>query len=255
MCVGVRNGAEWAGSSKRRYARLWLSVVDMLEGNTKAMQWMPAHTSAASIGCVSCSDGCIVDEVRWSSNQIVDILAKEAAEQNRVPARFGNELLKCEARLKELLIYLGRLTNEANGHETADGVIRDSDPLAPKFRPKRKGRAKCGKTRGGTPGRSDRAVASSRGRGGLSSQIWQMPSPKPCGVRKSHPNAQTQKKRVLASSKLRDTESEYLFAEWWRERREQVLRPPSSGRQSACERIAALKVRILTKNNTRSSSD
>ena len=139
---GVRNGIEWASSSKRRYARLWMSLVDMLEGRYETIHWMPAHTSASSIGWAGSTDGRTIDEIRWSANQIVDMLAKKAAEANRVPAEFGRDLLRCESQLKELLVYLGKLTVQANEFDTGNGVIRDSDPAKPRDRRRKRGSAR-----------------------------------------------------------------------------------------------------------------
>ena len=82
-CNSVRQGTqrplEWASSSKRKFARVWSCISLQLEGTPEVVQWIPAHTSKASIGEKLCSDGEIVSEEYWCSNQMVDLLAKDAA--------------------------------------------------------------------------------------------------------------------------------------------------------------------------------
>ena len=90
---GVARGVLWGGSSKRKYSRVWTSLSTMLDENTESVHWMPAHTPKSSIGCVHCSDGSIVDDIKWCSNQIVDLLAKDSAEGNRVPPAFRASFL------------------------------------------------------------------------------------------------------------------------------------------------------------------
>ena len=87
-----------------------------------------AHIQA-SINSAARSEGRIVDEVRWCSNQIVNQLAKDAAETVGVSRRYRDWALGCEEQLKELVVYLGKLTHEAISFSTDDGVIRDSDSL------------------------------------------------------------------------------------------------------------------------------
>ncbi len=125
---GVARGVLLGGSSKRKYSRVWTSLSTMLDENTDPVHWMPAHTRKSSIGCVHCSDGSIVDDIKWCSNQIVDLLAKDAAEGNRVPPAFRASFLFRESQLRDLVVYLGRLTHAANSFQGPEGVVRDSDP-------------------------------------------------------------------------------------------------------------------------------
>ena len=83
--VGVQQLSQWAGSSSRRYARVWSVIHVGLDGGACAsmVQWIPAHTSRDRIDEVSCSDGTVVTEAMWCANQMADLLAKQAAESVR----------------------------------------------------------------------------------------------------------------------------------------------------------------------------
>ena len=83
--VGFTRGSKWAGSSKRRYARVWTSLYALVDEGEQWVHWIPAHTSEASIDSAVCSDGSVVDEIKWHANQMADLLAKDAAEAARVP--------------------------------------------------------------------------------------------------------------------------------------------------------------------------
>ena len=96
------------------------------------VQWMPAHASESSVGQLACSDGTMVSHDMWCSNQICDMLAKQAAASVRVPTSCSNSLLHRQKQLRELLHYLGHLTLAANGVVLPDGtVVRDSQPPRP----------------------------------------------------------------------------------------------------------------------------
>jgi len=61
-------------------------VHEQLAGQGDNVQWMPAHGSQDQIGQKVCSDGAVVDDSRRAANQIVDLLAKEAADTVRILA-------------------------------------------------------------------------------------------------------------------------------------------------------------------------
>ena len=63
----------------------------------------------------------------WCANQICDWLAKDAAATVCVSAYSRGKLDNRHKQLKELLMYLGRLTLVANGLVISDGTkVRDS---------------------------------------------------------------------------------------------------------------------------------
>ena len=108
--TGLSKGFAWAESAKRRYSRVWSSTMSMIEDMGQIVHWMPAHIPESSVGEARCSDLERVDRIKWRSNQTVDLLAKSAAEGIRVPAACRVNFLLAEKQLKELLMYLGRLT-------------------------------------------------------------------------------------------------------------------------------------------------
>jgi ribonuclease HI len=138
---GLRRPSEWVKSSKRKLSRVWQVVHDQLEGQDDIIHWMPAHTSKSSIGQKLCSDSKPVCDIRWTSNQLVDLMAKSAAESCRVPAVTRNWLRQRDKQVSELAKYIGLLTYAVNHFPLADGTFtRDSDPLPKRQRTKRRGR-------------------------------------------------------------------------------------------------------------------
>ena len=141
--LGTRMGREWANSPKRRLARVWNVIYGQLEDEHDLVHWMPAHTSAASIGSVCCSNGQEVDELKWDSNQLVDILAKEGADFIRLTPYERGSLIRREAHITELAVFVGKLTHAANSFVFPDGKVgRDSEAVRPKRKAKAKPKAK-----------------------------------------------------------------------------------------------------------------
>ena len=88
---------------------------------------MPAHTSESVVGQLACGDGTLITQEMLCSNQICDLLAKDAATANQISSSDKGRLVHNLAQLKELLLYLGRLTHEVNHFSAADAtIIRDS---------------------------------------------------------------------------------------------------------------------------------
>ena len=89
---------------------------------------MPAHTNEDAIGRKQCSDGSVITDTMWHSNQLVDLMAKHAAESARLSKQDRVWLIHRERQLRELCVFLGRLTHAANNHVLPDGkVVRDSE--------------------------------------------------------------------------------------------------------------------------------
>ena len=231
---GVARGVLWGGSSKRKYSRVWTSLSTMLDENTESVHWMPAHTPKSSIGCVHCSDGSIVDDIKWCSNQIVDLLAKDAAEGNRVSPAFRASFLFRESQLRELVVYLGRLTHAANSFQGPEGVIRDSDPKGRKKRGDCKANGRSGSMANSSGAPAKRAVTKwSMPR--RSSSVMRVSSLVRCSSRSKAKNATA----ALAAS------SEASFMELWHENRAASMKP--AGGPSATERLNALKQRVAAR--------
>ncbi len=243
---GVRKGPAWAGSAKRRYARIWLSISGLLEEAAELVHWMPAHTPESSIGHVFCSDGTLVDSDKWCSNQIVDQLAKDAADTVRLPAQFRSRVLHLEAQLKELAIYLGKLTHEVNAHQTDVGVLRDPDPLKPRRRAKPTGKAKSRTTGGGS---------SSGGSVTVQSYSWRMPKAT-ASASEMHDSFLHKVSRKTSVKRAQDglaDRQEAEFMEWWREARSSSMQPRSDNLPSAKSRLEALRVRVVARGSATGS--
>ena len=120
---------EWAQSAKRRYARIWTVLRASLDGvdGAEIVHWMPAHSSAESVGSAVCSNGATLTEAMRCANEMADRLAKRAAEGNRVGAVTRSWLKSRFVQAKELAIFVGRLTHRAGAHPGPDGaLVRDS---------------------------------------------------------------------------------------------------------------------------------
>ena len=92
-CKGIGDGLSGSPSyvtgPKRALARVWQMVVHALDGNfasaTDLVTWMPAHGPASSIGHAKDSRGRLVDAIMWRANRLVDLLAKSATAEHRLP--------------------------------------------------------------------------------------------------------------------------------------------------------------------------
>ena len=120
---GVRNTAQWAGSSKRRYARIWTVLRTGLDDGSEAHRvvWMPAHTARERIGEAKCGDGSVIDEHMWCANQMADLLAKQGAAAGAYPQSVISTMESQAKQATLVVVYLGRLTLEANQHVGLDG--------------------------------------------------------------------------------------------------------------------------------------
>ena len=232
---GSRQSTEWASSSKRKYARIWSPLALQLEGRSEVVAWIPAHTPESSIGHRHCSDGSLLSEELWGANQIVDLLAKYAADGARVAESSRVWFHKYEAKVRELATYLGRLTYEANNFCLPNGdVVRDSDAseLIRRVRVKKLGKAFPKNTR------KQKTSLSSTSRG-----TWRgLYSAKPKGsVSSTGISHKVQAKAI-------DERQRLAFFEWWRKVRETILKPRPENMPSAKQRLDALASRIAAKN-------
>ena len=82
---------------------------------------MPAHTARSRIGEAKCGDGSIVNEHMWAANQLADLLAKKGAGMVAHPPGVIRDLAGRTKLTRQVAIYVGQLTREANQHKAADG--------------------------------------------------------------------------------------------------------------------------------------
>ena len=87
------------------------------------IHWMPAHTSAKSVGSVFCSDHSVLAQAMRSANEMADLLAKAAAEGNSIGASARKWLQVRFEQAKELAIFVGRLTHLAGAVRREDGSV------------------------------------------------------------------------------------------------------------------------------------
>ena len=89
---------------------------------------MPAHLSEERIADARCSDGSAVTVDMWCANQMADLLAKDAAESVRHNLQTREWLTDRQKQLRELAVFVGKLTHEANNFKCGDGaILRDSE--------------------------------------------------------------------------------------------------------------------------------
>ena len=248
---GSRQGPEWAGSSKRRYARIWRSIYDVIEESPELIHWMPAHLPESRIDDAWCSDGSVVNRDKWAANQCVDVLAKREAEAIRLPSEYRSQVLGFETWMKQLLIYLGQLTFEANHHQSLGGVMRDSEAI----RLKRKVKKHKVKKKMPSGVRVTSRIAS-----GVQSASSSRPiRRRVCGYTdiQVSASASASAKRHKASSKrvleVLEARRDHAFQLSWREERDrresrdQSMQPRPPEAPTAKQRIEALRQRVVAR--------
>jgi hypothetical protein len=82
---------------------------------------MPAHTARERIGEAKCGDGSVIDEHMWCANQMADLLAKQGAAAGAYPQSVISTMESQAKQATLVVVYLGRLTLEANQHVGPDG--------------------------------------------------------------------------------------------------------------------------------------
>ena len=145
-CFGIvqtlRGGAREAVSPKRKLARVWGMIVRNIDGDfgsaCEKVTWMPAHTSLKSIGHAQDSNGAAITAIMWRANRLVDLLAKSAALQSRLPKKVTQFVARSAKLVEHQAARLGTATHLANNHKitvTLDGgateirTVRDSTAI------------------------------------------------------------------------------------------------------------------------------
>ena len=227
--LGLERPIEWAGSSKRRYARVWSVVRAGVDDTPGSVQWMPAHTSESAIGQATGSDGTHISHDMWCSNQLCDALAKQSAETVRIPDSDRGQFLRKRDHVAEMLIYLGQVTFAANALLFSDGVVRRDSTAVKSYRVRR-GKASNSKTS---------ATVLPKVRQGPAKQHLS------AGIRRRSKFGGVGKRPTIkrgSARAIRDIEArrEADLQHWWRESRSHVLKPACQHAPSAKERLEAL---------------
>ena len=108
--------------------RVFTIVAEQLAGTIDVVQWMPTHADEEAIGRKECNNGSVIIDKMCRSNQVVDLVAKHAAESVSLRKQDRCWLVHRERQVREFYVFLERLTHVANNHALPDGkVVRDSD--------------------------------------------------------------------------------------------------------------------------------
>ena len=208
---------------------------------------MPAHTSKSSIGQVITSSGKYVTEDMWYANQIVDFLAKEGASSIRYDVEERSSFTFKEKQLRELAVFLGKLTYIANAFTLPDGSkVRDSEAVK-SFRQRNTARLSFS---------AERLRFSKFSRltpGGRVEPIWRISAkrPKRCHWGRGPGWSTSSVAHVAAAAKASrakqgiENRNEASFEAWWRESRSHALKPTAG--PSARERLDALRQRLASR--------
>ena len=162
-CKGVLDsltaGVAAATSHEKRLARVWNMTARQLDEDFSVAAsrtvWMPAHGAAHTVGVAKDSRGEPITALMWRANRLADLLAKQAAAQEKVPAAVIRGLDAYAQHVRYSLAKVGVVTLASNRCTTIvlaeDGtattvLARDSDVVRP---PRSKG--KCCEVPSGPP--------------------------------------------------------------------------------------------------------
>ena len=200
--------------------------------------WMPSHTSRATVGVTLRSDGSLVTNIDWRANRLVDVLARRAANRQRVPQATRDLLSLARETVEYYAARTGAATKAANTFtQTAfrdDGTTylakhRDAEPPPPK-----RGRAR-------SKPEKRRLAASSAGQN-------------PAAAPPTQPHRAEGKKTALTKTndtvQLRRLAQEACFLATWHQDMACKLqrRAPDPHTPTAGERLSAMRDRIRAKS-------
>ena len=150
-CLGIlrclQAGYKRAVGPSCRQARLWkiigLALDEEFANAAAAVKWMPYHLAAHTFNLARHSGGDPVTPVMWRANRLADLLAKSAAEADRLP----KWVMRKVADMGKLVVHhaarLGVATTRANNHSVTvtdehgvsrTRVIRDSTAERPNWK-------------------------------------------------------------------------------------------------------------------------
>ena len=100
-----------------------------LGGNGRRVSWVPAHCGPESVGRKQLDDGSFLSAGDLAGNDAVDDLAKQAARRDRAPECQLRAVRQAGRRLRELAVWIGRVTVVANSFPDpagGQGRVRDA---------------------------------------------------------------------------------------------------------------------------------
>lgn len=133
-CLGcikaIWNGRDWAVSAGKKHARVHRLLHHVIDDSDHHLfQWMPAHCSIDQVGKRELSDGSLLSQDNITCSDIADRLAKEAAEQHRVPEPIRDGISERDKHAVEVAVWVGiagYLANHANGGQATDSFPHDA---------------------------------------------------------------------------------------------------------------------------------
>ena len=108
---------------------MWTALhYDLDEGEqADIVHWIPAHTSEEQVGSLICSDGTVLTGTMRCANEMVDRLAKQAAQTIAMSTAMRSGLKRRYNQARELAVLVGKLTYAAGHCDRGDGkCCRDS---------------------------------------------------------------------------------------------------------------------------------
>jgi hypothetical protein len=160
-CLGIletlRGPTHNAVLPTKMLARTWGMILSTLDGRFEVARhqtvWMPSHLSTAAIGSVKDSEGKPITNIMWRANRLVDVLAKKAAGNERLPKWVVCKAANAAKLVQHHAARLGYVTHEANNHkvqvacsstgELVTTVARDSLGMRPIQQRRRYRRPEC----------------------------------------------------------------------------------------------------------------
>ena len=137
VLLGARRGQAWANESRRTYARLWGPVCSAMEGDSGSLLWLPAHCTAAQVADRRLSNGSAMKQRHRLGNAAVDVLAKSAASDDKLPIGTLKWIAATGDKVTAIAAWIGRCTYMANHFPDCRGdpdakpkYLRDSEGLA-----------------------------------------------------------------------------------------------------------------------------
>ena len=105
---------------RSKLARTWHHVLWALDGMLQLLRgklrWIPAHVPSCTMRhCPPCdSTGAPLSALRWRANRLVDVLAKRAAAENRLPAAALSLVSSATEAVRHSAALLGLVTHNAS---------------------------------------------------------------------------------------------------------------------------------------------
>lgn len=110
-CLLVQQGSHrdsnWTLAPDRRLAKAWAPLASALEDDRQRLVRMPAHCTQHHVGSERLGNGSLLTEVDLKANAFVDLLAKEVAKSDRIPAAVHKDVCELDEAVAAVATWLG----------------------------------------------------------------------------------------------------------------------------------------------------